>query len=147
MENPARLFHCARCQRQVVICSRCDRGQRYCSRACSQRVRREAQRAAGRRYQESHRGRRRHAERQRRYRRRREKVTHQGSPPTGADAPLVADVERTAPEDEPERRIEAAGEPRRCRFCGRLCALFLRLGFIRRRSSAPSRTLDPDTPQ
>jgi hypothetical protein len=30
METDARLFNCARCHRQVVICSRCDRGNLYC---------------------------------------------------------------------------------------------------------------------
>ena len=28
--DDARLFVCARCKRQVLICSRCDRGQEYC---------------------------------------------------------------------------------------------------------------------
>ena len=54
----------------------CDRGQQYCGARCSGLARRESLRAAGRRYQQSRRGRhchrcaRRDAERQRRYRRR-----------------------------------------------------------------------------
>jgi len=29
MQSSARLFNCARCRRQVVICSHCDRGNIY----------------------------------------------------------------------------------------------------------------------
>ena len=35
MARSARLFLCARCRDQVLLCSHCDRGQVYCSRACS----------------------------------------------------------------------------------------------------------------
>ena len=66
--DDARVFVCARCRRQVLICSRCDRGQQYCGARCSALARAESLRAAGRRYQQSRRGRHCHAERQRRYR-------------------------------------------------------------------------------
>ena len=79
MPDTGRLFNCARCGRQVVICSRCDRGHRYC-KGCAPAARRGSRRAAGARYQHSRRGRLAHAERQHRYRARRQKVTHQGSP-------------------------------------------------------------------
>ena len=93
--DDARLFLCARCRRQVLICSRCDRGQHYCGARCSGLARRESLRGAGRRYQHSRRGRHCHAERQRRYRRRcREgacthKVTHHGSAGAPCDAELA----------------------------------------------------------
>jgi hypothetical protein len=64
---PARLFLCADCRAQAVICSCCDRGQVYCAGDCAQRARRRKQDAAGRRYQTSRRGRLAHAERARRY--------------------------------------------------------------------------------
>ena len=82
--DDARLFLCARCRRQVLICSRCDRGQQYCGARSSGPARRESLRAAGRRYQHSRPGRHCHAECQRRYRRRcredarAQKVTHHG---------------------------------------------------------------------
>ena len=38
--DDARLFVCARCRRQVLVCSRCDRGQRYCG-ARSPRAKRQ----------------------------------------------------------------------------------------------------------
>jgi hypothetical protein len=49
MQSSARLFNCARCQRQVVICSHCDRGNIYCAKRCSQSARPQSRREAGRR--------------------------------------------------------------------------------------------------
>ena len=134
MEPVARLYLCARCRRQVVICSPCDRGQRYCGKDCAGTARDESLRAAGRRYQHTRRGRHRHAERQRRYRRRqREKVTHQGSPGAGADASLPARPRcHTNP---PETSVIATAGTRICHFCARVCAGFVRLGFTRRRAT------------
>jgi len=66
MENTARLYHCARCHRQVVICRQCDRGNIYCPDGCAEEARRTSLRAAGGRYQQTRRGRLKHAERQRR---------------------------------------------------------------------------------
>ena len=31
MDPSARLYHCARCHCQVILCRRCDRGQVYCA--------------------------------------------------------------------------------------------------------------------
>jgi hypothetical protein len=76
----ARLFLCAGCRAQSVICSCCDRGQIYCAGDCAARARHRAQRAAGQRCQTSRRGRLAHADRTRRYRARCKKVTHHGSP-------------------------------------------------------------------
>jgi len=97
MQGSARLFNCARCRCQVVICSHCDRGNIYCGKRCSEAARRQSQREAGRRYQKTRRGGFAHAERQRRYRqRRRAKVTHQGSPPDVADETLPAESRASA---------------------------------------------------
>ena len=122
MESSARLFHCARCRRQVVICRRCDRGNIYCGKRCSQPARRESLRAAGRRYQGSRAGRLKHAARQRRYRFGREKVTHQGSPALPAHD-LLRRESRAA-----FGRFEAII---RCQFCKRPCSPFVRLDFLR----------------
>ena len=101
-ELAARLFVCARCRAQVVLCSSCDRGQRYCQQACARWARHAHQRAAAHRYQRSPQGRLKHAARQRCWRQRRREqgalgamsvvrsVTHQGSRPPGGDAPLPA---------------------------------------------------------
>lgn len=115
MDRPARLFVCARCRVQVVLCSYCDRGQRYCTPSCSRQARHAAQRDTQRRYQASRAGRMAHARRAQRWRIRHHGkrigahatratrpqassndeadsniVTHQGSQDPGADAPLVA---------------------------------------------------------
>ena len=143
--DDARLFLCARCQRQVLICSRCDRGQRYCAAGCSGLARRESLRSAGRRYQHSRRGRHCHAERQRRYRRRRregacaEKVTHHGSaaPPSGAALVRHRVPEREAsvpmsPQPTPERARAASGTSMmHCHFCTRPVSEFVRLRWRR----------------
>ena len=41
-ETPCRMFLCARCRRQALVCRRCDRGQIYCAGTCAQEARREA---------------------------------------------------------------------------------------------------------
>ena len=71
MRNFGRLFNCAHCDRQVVLCPRCDYGNMYCSPPCRETARRRAQRLSGQRYQDSLPGRRKHAQRQKRYRQRR----------------------------------------------------------------------------
>ena len=135
--DDARLFLCARCQSQVRICSRCDRGQQYCGTACAGVARGESLRAAGHRYQNSRRGRHRHAKRQRRYRARcqdvaqREKVTHHGSAmrPCGASLPRHTPLMR-------EINMSMSPEPAttlRCHFCARPISDFVRLGWRRSR--------------
>lgn len=140
MAPTARLYLCARCRRQVVICPYCDRGQRYCGADCARAARQASLRSAGQRYQASHRGRHRHAERQRRYRRRqREKVTHQGSPAGGGDASLS--IEPRRPPSVPGVSVLAVAGALICHFCARVCAVLVRLGFIRRRPSRRSLSL------
>jgi anti-sigma factor RsiW len=102
MARSARLFLCARCRDQVLLCSHCDRGQVYCSRACSFARRGELRRETAQRYQSSQAGRLKHAARSACWRKRRrslrqtcagadiDKVTHQGCPPALADASLHA---------------------------------------------------------
>lgn len=65
-----RLFHCARCQKQIRLCAECDRGQQFCAQPCRAEQRRSAQRRAGAAYQDSRRGRALHAARMQRYRER-----------------------------------------------------------------------------
>ena len=138
MRNFGRLFNCAHCDRQVVLCPRCDHGNIYCSLGCSETARRQAQRCAGQRYQGSSRGRRKHAQRQQRYRRRRldqtseneaggQKVTHH---------PLTRERRRPVVPQTPTRRrgTRPFGDERlagvfRCHRCGRFCARFIYPGL------------------
>jgi hypothetical protein len=129
--TPARFFLCARCHAQVLICSCCDRGQIYCADGCAGLARREGQRAAGQRYQTSHRGRVVHALRARRYRARQKNVTHQGSPPRPADdlVPPSSVVTASEPSPSPDARRSAW----HCHWCGCRRPQFVRHGFLCRR--------------
>jgi hypothetical protein len=152
----ARLYLCARCRCQVVLCSACDRGQRYCGRACSRQSRDAAKRGAARRYQHSHRGRMAHAARSLRWRRHHQshardqqaelnKVTHQGSQLQGSGAPLVAwthdyastnvplptEVAAPAAVAAPPACIPAPSAPPRCWRCAASQSTWLRQGFLR----------------
>jgi len=142
MQSSARLFNCARCRRQVVICSHCDRGNIYCGKRCAHAARRQSQREAARRYQTTRRGRFAHAERQRRYRQRRSaKVTHQGSPPHLAGGTLPA--ESGTPAQRSEEPAALAADGIRCHLCGRVCSHFLRQSFLRRRPTREAIDLPP----
>ncbi len=128
---PARFFMCARCRKRALICSCCDRGQVYCAGGCAQEARRQAQRAAGARYQASRRGRLAHALRARRYRRRQKIVTHQGSPSAPLDDLLSLDL--AAAKGPPSTGDFPKLPPWRCHWCGRRCPDFVRQDFLRRR--------------
>ena len=95
-----RLFLCACCSAQVLVCSRCDRGQRDCA-DCACKIRKTRQAQAARRYQQGHAGRIKHALRTCRWRSRvraaKQIVTHQGSQSAPPDDSLSAPVS-TQPE-------------------------------------------------
>jgi len=137
MENTARLYNCARCQCQVTICSYCDRGNIYCGKSCAQTARKESVKRAGKRYQNTHRGRLKHAKRQHYYRSRGKKVTHHGSPEPPSNDPL------TTRSDTPAAVAIIENEGIHCHFCGRLCSAFLRLEYLHR--TAPSLVSDRNT--
>ena len=132
-QPPPRLFLCARCRSTVSICSHCDRGQRYCSADCSRQARTCAQRAAGKRYQDSRKGRHAHARRQGQWRARQQMVTHQGSP-----LPPCADVLQP---DEVTASQTATNQGCKCHFCGRSVSVFVRQGFLGCRFRPPFKSL------
>jgi hypothetical protein len=138
VETPARLFLCARCRAQVLVCSCCDRGQIYCAGGCAQEARYQAQRAAGQRYQASRRGRVNHAARSGRWRSRQKNVTHQGSPlqpPSDAvsvDAAPAANSPPATPANDVATPFPSHGQPAwRCHWCGSRCQPFVRIDFLR----------------
>jgi hypothetical protein len=142
MQSSARLFNCARCRCQVVICSHCDRGNLYCGKRCSEAARRQSRREANKRYRTTRRGRLAHAERQRRYRqRRRKKVTHQGSPPVLPDETLPAESRTSARRSDFPATDPADGI--RCHLCGRVCSHFVRQSFLHRRPTREAIDLPP----
>jgi hypothetical protein len=128
----ARLFVCAGCRSQALICSHCDRGQIYCAGNCAPHARRRSLRDAGRRYQTSRRGRLAHAVRARRYRARGKKVTHHGSPVLPTDGLLApsSPISASDAKASPDRPSPSASH---CHWCGRRCLALVRQGFLRRR--------------
>jgi len=135
-----RFFLCARCRAQVLICSCCDCGNIHCERGCAEEARRTKQRAAGRRYQLSFRGRRNHAARERAYRARQKKVTHQGSLPQPCDDPIpkcsppsVSGPSGSMASTPQPPRSSPLRSSWRCHWCGRPCSPFVRTSFLRRR--------------
>lgn len=137
MEPIARLFLCARCQCQVLICPRCDRGNRYCGVRCAKAARRAATRAAGQRYQASRRGRFIHAARQQRYRARRQEVTHQGSAVI-AEGALLQPSEPALPVPQPVAPIAPDADRAHCHFCDGRCQQLVRLDYLHRRCEPTS---------
>jgi hypothetical protein len=83
----ARLFVCARCHVEVVVCSVCDRGQRYCKSECSAQARRASLLKAGRLYQSSQVGSIAHARRARTYRQHKRQGLAQPPPPPQPQPP------------------------------------------------------------
>ena len=150
-----RLFLCARCQAQVLVCSRCDRGQRYCANGCANITRRSRQREASNRYQQSRAGRHKHAARTHQWRKRRAAaakiVTHHSSQVTPAGAVLPAN--ESTPAISPDSQAQAPCSPIdpdsialsttantqirmpvplwRCHWCQSLCPALVRQGFLR----------------
>lgn len=138
MEASARLFNCARCSRQVIICSCCDRSNIYCCLECSQLARKQSLREAGKRYQNSLKGRHKHTDRQKRYRKRLAKkvkiVTHH-------TYPILPDNDLLAQADKQKKRLiqPATKTVYCCHFCGRRCSVFLRFRFLCRRIGGETR--------
>jgi hypothetical protein len=129
-----RLFLCAGCRAQVVVCSGCDRGQVYCPDGCAKRARHRTLRQAAQRYRRTGRARRMQAARTARWRaRRRERVTHHGSPAPVASALLAGGTASVPCGD-----VSPAEPPLRamthCHWCGRACRPRPRQGFLRRRN-------------
>ena len=164
MDRSARLFLCALCRDQVLLCSFCDRGQQYCSRACSSVSRRERRREAAQRYQSSRRGQLKHAARTACWRQRRrqraasgavgevDKVTHQGCPDGAAQAPLaLCDTPNTCePMTLPSSAhiVMPAGSGAVaaavwvCRRCARRLLPHVRLDYLRPNSAGRRRAHD-----
>ena len=149
-----RVFTCARCQVDVVVCIGCDRGRRYCGSECSAQARRQALHVNGKRYQSSPAGSFAHARRSRRYRqRRRERLAQQqllptpsssspspststSTPSANSDAsvssqePCAGGVLATELDVAPATGREAWRRP--CVWCSRECQSVVRRDFPRR---------------
>ena len=154
-EQTGRLFLCARCQAQVLVCSQCDRGQRYCAAGCADITRLSLQREAGKRYQQGRAGRHKHASRMHLWRKRRavaaKIVTHHSSMATPVDAVLRGNESPPAipPDSQPQSPCSPIASESitlsattnipsdvpapvwRCHFCQSPCPALVRQGFVR----------------
>ena len=128
MKKTARLYYCALCRCQVIICSDCDRGNIYCNQGCAHQARQSSLRDAGKRYQQTYQGKLNHAHRQRRYRERLKqqtnKVTHQGSNEMKVAASLVCSSKSVK-----SMKIEMR-DVCHCHFCGESIPEFLRTDYL-----------------
>jgi hypothetical protein len=129
MNPSARLFHCARCHCQVILCRRCDRGHVYCANGCAHHARRDSLRRAGSRYRSTRRGRLNTAARQCRFRARQQKVTHQGS--ALVEVPAVLPVTLKLPDSGARNGFDHSADVIHCHRCGGECSPFLRADFLR----------------
>ena len=130
MSTSSRLYHCLRCQAQVVICRQCDHGQHYCPGECAKAARIQSLNRARQKYQSSRKGRFNNALRQQRFRERTKqnskKETEQGSLQKPSNAVLIR---------EPEEQISHFGSLKKstlitCQHCGCPCEPFFRMAFV-----------------
>jgi len=130
MNLSARLFQCARCHCQVILCRHCDRGNVYCRQGCADLARADSLHRAAKRYRSTRRGRHNNADRQRRFRaHQQEKVTHQGS---RSIIPLVLLLFLLNAGESQQERLHSHDETViYCHRCHVECDPFLRHGFLR----------------
>jgi hypothetical protein len=148
-ESSCRMFLCARCRCQVLVCQLCDRGQIYCLGTCAREARRDRQREARRRYQATPRGRALHTERNRRYRTRQlQRVTDHGLAKEPEARPSLALVVNAVSSEPLSRKSPKHAH---CHHCGCLASVFvrqsaLRLGYRRTASRINRRDARPGRP-
>jgi len=123
MGHFARIFNCARCHSQVIICSCCDHGNIYCGPSCSQESRKKSHRASEKRYQDTYRGKLNHANRQKRYRERKQKIVTDHSSDEMHTNDLLQAVINEHENTTPSNEIH-------CHFCGCICDSSLRTTFL-----------------
>ncbi len=129
MSVSSRLYHCCRCQAQVIICSGCDRGQRYCFGQCRYLARTASGKRAAKKYQSTRKGRFNNAARQRRFREQtKQKVTHHGS----ALKPLRGLLNVPLTQAKKTEKLSLSGTILQCHYCGAVCQPYLRADFLQR---------------
>jgi len=137
MKHTSRLYSCALCHAQAVICTYCDRGQIYCSKTCAKSARLKSCREAETRYQLTPGGKRKHAARQKRYRmRQKEKVTDHSSTITTHRGLLEEVKNKTAEVD-----VTHISTQKRCCVCKKSASHWLRTSFLRYYSTKSSMNL------
>lgn len=126
MKPSSRLYYCALCHSQCLICSSCDRGQIYCGYQCAQFSRTKSKREAEKRYQNTSRGRMNHALRQARYRNRLlKKVTDHTSTPLALSALIKSVKNKTK-----NTSVKPSYPLFSCCYCHEPVSPWVRHGFL-----------------
>ena len=131
MKPSCRLYNCMLCHKQTIICSYCDRGQIYCSLNCAFNARKQSQKLAAIRYQNTFRGKILHAARQAKYRQKQKIVTHQGSLALSQYAQMNLHKNKT---EEIKNQHDAV--PFVCCVCQKPVSNWLRHSFLRGRKNS-----------
>ena len=132
MDGSYRIFNCARCAKQTILCRYCDHGNIYCSAICAQQQRALSLKRSARKYQKTLKGKHQHAERQLKYRQRQasKKVTHQGLTDVHECGALEVEQQDCKKVKTQTYRPSFKRELR-CDHCGRVCGPFGRRDFWR----------------
>lgn len=130
------------CGLLFFICPSCDKQRVYCSKTCSAAAAKINHRAANRRYQQSLKGRRRHANRQRVYRRRLAERLSQQSIPAEPAVPVATAPAELAPADHAqqyplEKKVTDCTYPSQAKGATMRSTSFLALGPERRSGFTP----------
>lgn len=134
MCRSARLYNCARCGCQVIICSHCDRGNIYCAGDCARLSRQEKVKATQKRYEQTQKAKIAKSKRQYNYRQRqKDKATDQGSRVLALYDLLLIELGKLK-EKVQKCHFSQAAHPC-CHFCGSPCTDFLRLFFLEGKKS------------
>lgn len=148
--SSARRYHCARCQRPVLICSHCDRGHIYCFRGCRELAQKERCQRNAKRYQSTHHGRRNNAKRQSEYRKRRQAQLSPVAADSSTNSTSGDEVDTPAGDSGKTKKVthrgstitgasvvlQASGNNSsffNCDCCERACSNYVRIHFLRTR--------------
>jgi hypothetical protein len=126
MELSSRLFYCALCHAQCIICSPCDNGQIYCSPDCSRSARQKSCNEAEKRYQKTEKGRLNHALRQQRYRERQCKIVTDHTCQTPSECDPYSSTENKTDKS----FINQLGKNLFCCCCGKPVSNWIRHDFL-----------------
>ncbi len=142
-----RFYMCLLCHYQVHLCSHCDRGNLYCSKKCSNSVRKRNLKLSSKRYQKTFKGKLNNAKRQATHRLKKrsqiksitKKVTHQGSP-IMVNNDLLQSVEIKTKTD----KFAQTKGVIKCHFCHKEIGDYLRFDFYKGRKPIESKIIGSD---
>src|SRR3990167_6477400 len=127
MELSSRLFYCRICYTQCIICSPCDHGQIYCSPDCSRSARKKSCDEAEKRYQQTEKGKLKHALRQQRYRERQCKIVTDHTCQTQLECEQYSSTENKTDES----LVKHCEKDLFCCCCGKTVLNWLRHDFLK----------------